>query len=608
MQHLSSIILAVYFSICLSIGDIRMTPRITHQPRDIKNFRLPQEEPYAVYHLSHQDSLYVGGQEILYHFDFKENATKRTEIKAENANCRKAYCKNYVTLVAQLEGKLLVCGTNSYKPTCWSLNNGTLHKRNDLTEEFSPQIPGTNYNVLITGNETYSTVIRQTNNGFAKKPRFHKIYGSRPLLYTGDYFMRNPHFVKSMVVEKEDKDQDKILLFFREDNVQTRTSEKSLSMVAHICKGEQGAQNTNSYNMFSTALKSRLVCGSIQKGQYFPVLQDVFLLKSRTGNLIYGLFTNAWNHSAVCLYSLLDIENVFSTSTLFESENNNLRVRPGTCLPSGGHTPEDTFTEVSKHPELTDWVEPKGRDVVFQTLSHYTRFVVDEITGDGETNRVIFLATDNGTVHKIVELGDGATNIQEIRLFSKSEKILYLELEPTKHALYVGTATQVVRLLVDDCTAYNQDCESCIRARDPYCGWENGSCRSVLRNKRSLQNITHGARVNCIQQRSRVLPQTPFSEGYNDTRYFLTCPAVSKHATYSWRYGDIEISGCTPHNGVCALLFDKVTDFGEYQCIEQEQETQRLVSRFLLVMENRGTPRLPTGLWAFVTLLVLFYM
>lgn len=45
--------------------------------------------------------------------------------------------------------------------------------------------------------------------------------------------------------------------------------------------------------------------------------------------------------------------------------------------------------------------------------------------------------------------------------------------------LYVGSTTKVVEIPMDMCRVYRNNCESCLLARDPYCGWLNGTCQSV---------------------------------------------------------------------------------------------------------------------------------
>ncbi|KAM4676106.1 semaphorin-7A isoform 2-T2 [Discoglossus pictus] len=494
----------MYISVSLAIGgDITLIPRITQPHRENISSFLPQVEPYAVFHLSAPHSLYVGGQEKLYYFNFNIMENYMYIMKAENGDCKgKPYCDNHVTFIGQLEGKLLVCGTNAYNPSCWNLINNKLVKV-DLAEEFAPQKPGTNYNILITGNQSYSTIVRQTNNGKTKKPRFRKIHGNDPMLYTEEKLMKNPYYVKSLVVAKEKKDQDKILLFFRDDNREPVKTEPRVSMVAQLCKDEAGPDSSASHNVFSTALKSRLICGTPEATQYYHNLQDIFFLKSKEVSQVYALFTNAWNHSAVCTYNLEDIERVFSSPSLVGYNGKEPKILPGMCPQPGEKTPDETFLVVSEYPELTQSVMPSRNKALIQTLYHYTKMVVDEIKArDGKTYRVIILATGDGKVHKIVELAGGPLNVLEMNPLKKPEEILYMELEPTEHVLYLGTTKEVARLSLDDCSAYSQNCENCVRSHDPYCYWNGQQCQSILKSEISKiqQMIKKNSNSQCVSK------------------------------------------------------------------------------------------------------------
>lgn len=49
--------------------------------------------------------------------------------------------------------------------------------------------------------------------------------------------------------------------------------------------------------------------------------------------------------------------------------------------------------------------------------------------------------------------------------------------------LYVGSASRVVEVPMAMCGLYRNNCESCLLARDPYCGWAGGRCQSVYQNR-----------------------------------------------------------------------------------------------------------------------------
>lgn len=48
--------------------------------------------------------------------------------------------------------------------------------------------------------------------------------------------------------------------------------------------------------------------------------------------------------------------------------------------------------------------------------------------------------------------------------------------------LYVGSASRVVEVPMAMCGLYRNNCQSCLLARDPYCGWAGGRCQAVHQN------------------------------------------------------------------------------------------------------------------------------
>ncbi|KAM3926251.1 semaphorin-7A [Leptodactylus fuscus] len=552
----------------------RMDPRVTHPVRGHWSSSLPKQVANPIFYQSEDHSLFIGGEEILYHYNFE--IMKNYTIGADPNICQgKPYCKNYVTFVGQLLEKLTVCGTNAYNPGCWAMAGEQFEKLSyPWAEQMAPLTPEINHNILIAGDQVYSTLSRKSNNGVSMmKTFFRKIHGKTPLLYTGDKFLRQPKFVKSIVVEKEDKIQDKILLFFSEDNIESRTLEKRLSMVAQLCKEDSGSTGVNTRYVFSTALKARMMCGNQLSGQYYPHLQDIYFLQGKTGNVIYGLFTNSWNHSAVCSYDIEDIENLFKSSSLWGSSKKDLGIRPGTCLPPPTKTPEQTSEEAINHPELTEWLWPLKNSTVMQNLYYYRKMVVDEITAANENiYRILVLATDDGNVHKVVELEDGVVNALEVIPFNLEGKLHFMELKSNTHVLYLGTTHEVARLPLDDCDAYNKSCTDCIQSGDPFCGWINGKCESVLNHNRSMiyQNLSENA---TCEHDSTIL----FLKGNGDAstnKELSTTP----DSTIRNKGDPKMILKHDPIDGTLELKITKVMYPGEYKCTSKEKEAECLFS------------------------------
>ncbi|RLV63367.1 hypothetical protein DV515_00018342, partial [Chloebia gouldiae] len=428
--------------------------------------------------------------------------------------------RNYLTLVEQYGDGLLVCGTGACAPTCW---NVTQRKESPPWDGrgIAPFTPDSNTLVVVdgedpskdlsllpfkdcvsglaflfrshhpcdaqevlaavtpphplptpccpTGQDIYSTIKKSQQNG--KIPRFRRVRGGGEL-YTSDTVMQNPQFVKATTLRHEEPHQDKIYYFFREDNPdKSPEAPRNISRVAQLCKEDRGGTSSLSASKWTTFLKATLICvDPITKGN-FNWLQDVFFVPASDWrrSKVYGLFTNTWGSSAVCVYSFGDIDNVFRTSRLKGYNGPTPEVKPGQCVPSGQHTPSETFKIADSHPEVEERVEPlsPSRSPLFHNKHRYQKIGVHEVAaGDGQRYNVLYLATDKGSIHKVVELPDGVQNIVEIQVFPNKDPIQAMILDHT-------------RLPMDMCGAYRNNCHSCVLARDPYCGWANGSCLSL---------------------------------------------------------------------------------------------------------------------------------
>lgn len=127
------------------------------------------------------------------------------------------------------------------------------------------------------------------------------------------------------------------------------------------------------------------------------------------------------NYSAVCVYSLGDIDKVFRTSSLKGYHTGLPNPRPGKvsprpslpltllpsypliwacspcqCLPDRQPIPTETFQVADSHPEVAQRVEPTGpqKTPLFHSKSHYQKVVVHRMNSShGETFHVLYLTT-----------------------------------------------------------------------------------------------------------------------------------------------------------------------------------------------------------------------
>nr|XP_019591556.1 PREDICTED: semaphorin-7A isoform X1 [Rhinolophus sinicus] len=580
-------------------------------------------EPHTVlFHEPGSDFVWVGGRGKVYLFSFREGqntSVQTVNIGSTKGSCvDKRDCENYITLLEKQGQGLLICGTNARRPSCWTLVNGTVESLGER-RGYAPFSPDENSLVLFDGEEVYSTIRKQEYNG--KIPRFRRIQGEIEL-YTSDTVMQNPQFIKATIVHQDQGYDDKIYYFFREDNPD-KNPEAPLNVsrvaqlcrvrraglcvrpcVAQLCRGDQGGESSLSVSKWNTFLKAMLVCSDPTTNRNFNRLQDVFLLPDPNGRWrdtrVYGVFSNPWNYSAVCVYSLGDIDKVFRTSSLKGYHTGLPNPRPGKCLPDRQPIPTETFQVADSHPEVAQRVEPTGpqKTPLFHSKSHYQKVVVHRMNSShGETFHVLYLTTDRGTIHKVVESRDVERslifNIIEIQPFRRAATIQALSLDTERRKLYVSSQWELSQVPLDLCDVYVGGCHGCLMARDPYCGWDQGHCVSIYSSPRQvLQSINPtDPHKQCPSPKPEEAPVQKVSLARN-SRYYLSCPMESRHATYWWRHGQKVEQRCEPghQSPNCILFIENLTDghYGHYYCEAQEGSYLRKAQHWQLLSEDEA--------------------
>ncbi|KAM9586211.1 semaphorin-7A [Trichechus inunguis] len=607
------LLLLLWATAAATQGHPRSGPRIFAAWEDRegqKQVNFDQIEPHTVlFHEPGSSSVWVGGRSKVYLFDFPEgkNASLQgtVNIGSTKGSCQdKRDCENYITLLERQGEGLLICGTNARRPSCWSLVNGTVKSLGEK-RGYAPFSPDENSLVLFDGKEVYSTIRKQEYNG--KIPRFRRIEGDSEL-YTSDTVMQNPQFIKATIVHQDQAYNDKIYYFFREDNPDKNPGAPlNVSRVAQLCKGDQGGESSLSVSKWNTFLKAMLVCSDATTNKNFNRLQDVFLLPDPSGQWrdtrVYGVFSNPWNYSAVCVYSLGDIDRVFRTSSLKGYHSVLPNPRPGKCLPNHQPIPTETFQVADSHPEVSQRVEPMGplKTPLFHSKYHYQKIVVHRMQAShGETVHVLYLTTDKGTIHKVVESGEQehslVFNIMEIQPFRQTVAIKAMTLDTDRWKLYVTSQKGVSQVPLDLCEVYRGGCHGCLMARDPYCVWDQGHCVSIYSAPSSrsvLQSINPAEpHKECPNPKPDGAPLQKVSLARN-SRYYLSCPMESRHATYSWFHKENVEQRCEPghQSPNCILFIENLTDqqYGHYRCEAQEGSYLHETQHWELLPEDGTT-------------------
>ncbi|NXE42132.1 SEM7A protein, partial [Ptilorrhoa leucosticta] len=391
-----------------------------------KEYVFPRRERFPVFfHQENTSSIFVGGEGRLYYYDFatRENYTVRG-LCCGLLSPRQEDNRNYLTLVEQYGDGLLVCGTGACAPTCWNVTQ----RKESLPWDgrgIAPFTPDSNTLVVVDAPGRWRGVAGPGAVLSLPFPGGTRVAQAEVLSLPSP----DPQFVKATTLRHEEPHQDKIYYFFREDNPdKSPEAPRNISRVAQLCKEDKGGTSSLSASKWTTFLKATLICvDPVTKGN-FNWLQDVFFVPAGDWrrSKVYGLFTNTWGSSAVCVYSFGDIDNVFRTSRLKGYTGPTPEVKPGQCVPSGQHTPSETFKIADSHPEVEERVEPLGpsRSPLFHNKHRYQKIGVHEVAaGDGQRYNVLYLATDKGSIHKVVELPDGVQNVVEIQVFPNKDPI-----------------------------------------------------------------------------------------------------------------------------------------------------------------------------------------
>ncbi|XP_061451351.1 semaphorin-7A isoform X2 [Rhineura floridana] len=572
------------------------SPRIVTSPLGEKRFQFDSSENHIVlYHEKGTPSVYVGAVGMLYYYNFENSTNYAVSFGTEGtlSSCRKRDAKNYLTLLEKYEGKLLICGTNACNPTCWNWVDGK--KEPGINAQgLAPFGLDQNDLVLIDGKDIYSTIKKHQYNG--RIPRFRRIRGSAEL-YTSDTVMNKPQFVKAAVIKQNEAYNDKIYYFFREENPEwpkNAAAPTSVSRVAQLCKGDQGGSGSLSGAKWTTFLKATLLCVDSATDRHFNRLQDVFIVEAADWpeTRVYGLFLNEWGYAAVCVYTVGDIDKVFRTSPLKGYNGQLPTVRPGQCQEGEQLTPPETFKVADSHPEVAHKVKQDA--ILFHSKHRYQQIGVHQVqVADKNTYTVLYLATDKGTIHKVAVLPMGTMNVLEIQPFRSFADIRSMTLDNERNELYVASVSEVVQLPMAMCGAYKDNCESCMLARDPSCGWINGKCTSVYDhgNGTLLQALTHDVFLDVCASSNHGSTKGDYTEPCKNitvvpsSRYYLNCSIESHHANYTWLHHNRNIAHCGSGHRHCIHFIGNMTDelYGTYSCISQEDSfNQTLVTECLI--------------------------
>ncbi|XP_023187507.1 semaphorin-7A-like [Xiphophorus maculatus] len=423
----------------------------------------------------------------------------------------------------------------------------------------------------------------------------------------------NEQYYLGLVLSKREDEplQNKVYSFYKQKNKDISPGTNMwLPFVSQVCMADMGGPKNKLQFSWTSLMNARLYCGNPDNKQHFSELVDVATVNSDhwQDTRVYALFRNEWGMSAVCIYTIGDIEKVFRRSPFIDSDQNDEDRKK--CVSDSTKINTEILRRVEKVSEMKEWVKPKLAPVLFNH-HNYTRIFVDASPGNQHT--VMFLSLSNGAIHKALQMESHSFIIAEYQPFNYSAHIFNLILNPSTKKLYVNSQTELVQIDVGNCGQYGNNCQECVLSRDPYCGWKKKQCTSETSG--ALHDVVHRNRSICLKDQASSLPR--IAKGTvrdvdnsvkritvpSDSSYFLRCPVSSHHAQYTWKTPEGS-SSCNPQelkDDQCLLLIDSMTlnHQGEYKCESEEMGYQKVLAEYELRLSSAGRTFGPT-VWIFV--------
>ncbi|XP_027856402.1 semaphorin-4E-like isoform X1 [Xiphophorus couchianus] len=515
------------------------------------------------------------------------NWTVSSEDKSQCQNKGKSIeeCDNYITMMHTLsDGRILVCGTRAFDPTCTHLivdeENVTMEDTTQSGRGKIPFDPKEKFASMMNGNTLYTA---GSLNFLGTRMAFQK--HAQNLIKNEDGFIWffEPTIISMHMAEinksSENNEDDNVFLFLIENGIEEPRNLR-LSRVARVCKSDVGGMRMLR-RKWTSFLKVRLDCPFGDIGSP-SLVQDVFLLRDEnnlTNSVFYATFilnpepSSTCSQSAVCAYKLSDIRQVFRGNFMTETAygtwciNDEMRA---SGVKTSYDLPDSTLQFLKNHPLMEGAVTPlTGKPLLVRSMAQFSKIVVDKVTSlDGEQHNVMFISNNSGWLQKAVWSGDdGGRIIEELQLFQDPQPIRFLQLS-RRGQLYSATRTAVAQLSVRDCSRYTS-CADCLIARDPYCGWDHlkGLCAAVAgaSNFSMIQNLIDGDATMCPS--SHLSMQITDIHLTADVAQFLPC-FPDANLPISWSFSGKILEPGPRHillsQGL--VLTPSFTDEGLYTC------------------------------------------
>ncbi|XP_073709678.1 sema domain, immunoglobulin domain (Ig), transmembrane domain (TM) and short cytoplasmic domain, (semaphorin) 4Ba [Misgurnus anguillicaudatus] len=634
-----------------------VTPRLSFSynanERSAKRFSPDGVFNYTSLLLSKEDNmLYVGARESLFALNItsisrtqlQRNLTWSTPQKKRDECSFKGKdlqtdCFNYIKILLRVNSThLYVCGTYAFSPICAYINTSDFslvrgEKGEIVTEDgrsrcpFNPEYKST---AIMADGELYTGTV---SNFQGNEPIIYKSLGQATALKTENSlnWLQDPAFVGSAYIQESLPegnavgDDDKIYFFFSEAGKEFDFFDNTIvSRIARVCKGDKGGERVLQ-KKWTTFLKAQLLCSLPDDGFPFNIIQDMFVLtpseESWKSTVFYGVFTSQWykgasGSSAVCAFTMDQVEEAFNgryrevnreTQQWYTYNHPVPEPRPGACITNAArsqgissslHMPDKVLNFVKDH-FLMDSVI-RSQPLLLKRNVRYTQLAVHRVRALHQTYDVLFIGTDDGRIHKAINVKGKMYIIEELTIFPEPQPVQHIEMHDEKGLLFVSSYSGLVEIPFANCSNY-QGCGECVLSRDPYCAWTGKQCANI-RNapaKSQWQQDVDNANtamckttvINPRAGRPRVqscsLIQLPAN-----TFMVLPCNLRSNLAKSQWKHSETANRFVYPSPDGGLVVVAQVDREETYECWSDEGGYRQLLANYCVKAEPESTTQI----------------
>ncbi|KAF6106120.1 ssemaphorin 4F [Phyllostomus discolor] len=380
--------------------------------------------------------------------------------------------------------------------------------------------------------------------------------------------------------------------------------------------GDLGGRKTLQQR-WTTFLKADLLCPGPEHGRASSVLQDMAILRPKTGvgtPIFYGIFSSQWEGaaiSAVCAFRPQDVRSVLNgpfrelkhdcNRGLPVMDNDVPQPRPGECVTnnmklqqfdSSLSLPDRVLTFIRDHPLMDRPVSPAdGHPLLVTTDTVYLRVVAHRVASlSGKEYDVLYLGTEDGHLHRAVRIGAKLSVLEDLALFPEPQPVENMKLYQSW--LLVGSSTEVTQVNTSDC-GHLQSCSECILAQDPVCAWSFrlDACVAHAEERGGLVQDIESADVASLCPKEPgehpVVFEVPVATA---AHVVLPCSPSSAWASCVWHQPS-GVTALTPRRDGLEVVVTPGA-MGAYACECQEGGAARVVAAYSLVW---GSPRPPAS-------------